>query len=59
MPGLHLAGDLLVAATVGRLLGVDLEAASRQLEREGVGKFVEPFDRLCVTLERRAAEYWD
>ena len=34
-------------------LGVDLEAVAAQLEREGVAKFVEPFDRLQKWLEDR------
>jgi transaldolase len=34
-------------------LGVDLEAVAVQLEREGVAKFIEPFDRLQKWLEDR------
>lgn len=34
-------------------LGIDLEAAALQLEREGVAKFIEPFDRLQKWLEDR------
>jgi transaldolase len=34
-------------------LGVDLEAVSEQLEREGVSKFIEPFDRLQTWLEQK------
>lgn len=37
-------------------LGVDLEQASRELEREGVRKFVQPFDELHATLARRVQE---
>ncbi|MBS0578723.1 MAG: transaldolase [Proteobacteria bacterium] len=38
-------------------LGVDLEAVAAQLEREGVAKFIEPFDKLQQWLEakRKAA----
>ena len=38
-------------------LGVDLDAVAEQLEREGVTKFIEPFDKLQQWLEakRRAA----
>jgi transaldolase len=34
-------------------LGLDLEAVAEQLEREGVAKFIEPFDRLQKWLEER------
>ncbi len=34
-------------------LGIDLEAVAAQLEREGVAKFIEPFDRLQKWLEER------
>jgi len=34
-------------------LGVDLETVAAQLEREGVAKFIEPFDRLQSWLEER------
>lgn len=34
-------------------LDVDLEGIAVQLEREGVAKFIEPFDRLQVWLEQR------
>ena len=39
-------------------LGIDLDAVAQQLEREGVTKFIEPFDRLQKWLEdkRHAAE---
>ena len=36
-------------------VGIDLPAATRQLEEEGVEKFVEAFDRLEATLEGRRA----
>lgn len=35
--------------------GIDLEAVTRQLEEEGVRKFIVPFDRLMTTLEERCA----
>jgi transaldolase len=34
-------------------LGIDPRAVSQQLEREGVQKFVEPFDKLQAALEQR------
>ena len=34
-------------------IGISLEAVSRELEAEGVRKFVEPFDHLHAELERR------
>jgi len=34
-------------------LDIDLEAVSQQLEREGVAKFVEPFDKLQEWLENK------
>ena len=37
-------------------LGVDLEAAATQLEREGVAKFIEPFDQLQKWLEERRGQ---
>lgn len=44
-------------AAIRRLsaLGIDLDAASDALEREGVRKFIEPFDRLHALLAHRAA----
>jgi transaldolase len=46
-----------VRATLRELgeIGVDLEAVSRQLEAEGVRKFVEPFDHLHEQLRRKVA----
>ena len=38
-----------------RGMGIDLNAVSQQLEREGVKKFKEPFDALLATLKQRAA----
>lgn len=34
-------------------LGISLDAAAEQLEREGVEKFIEPFDRLHALIARR------
>lgn len=36
--------------------GIDADEVSRQLEREGVQKFVEPFERLHALLEQRARQ---
>lgn len=36
-----------------RGMGIDLNAVSQQLEREGVKKFKEPFDALLATLQQR------
>lgn len=37
-------------------LGLELDGVAGQLEREGVRKFIEPYDRLFAVLARRAAE---
>ncbi|HVY82515.1 MAG TPA: transaldolase [Steroidobacteraceae bacterium] len=37
-------------------LGIDLRTVSEQLEREGVKKFIEPFDALHASLAKRIAE---
>ncbi len=37
-------------------LGIDLTAATAQLEREGVQKFIVPYDQLLQTLARRRVE---
>ncbi|BAV33695.1 transaldolase [Sulfuricaulis limicola] len=55
-PAARLEQDLPQAdVTVARLaqLGIDLEAVARQLEEEGVKKFVAPFDKLLASLEQR------
>ncbi|MHB1141866.1 MAG: transaldolase [Sulfuricaulis sp.] len=55
-PASRLEQDLPQAdATVASLaqLGIDLEAVARQLEEEGVKKFVAPFDKLLASLEQR------
>ncbi len=33
--------------------GMDLDAVTRQMENEGVEKFVKPFDKLMKTLEEK------
>jgi transaldolase len=45
-------------ALAGKLaaVGVDLDALSDELERQGVQKFIEPYERLFATLARRATE---
>lgn len=43
--------DTIVAGLAKR--GIDLEAVARQLEEEGVRKFIEPFDKLLAALEQR------
>jgi transaldolase len=48
----HLAESSDVREGLERL-GIDLEAVALQLEREGVAKFIEPFDRLQKWLEHR------
>lgn len=58
-PAARLEKDLLEAMAVPdalRRAGVDLDAVSAQLEREGVRKFAEPFDELLTALERRVRE---
>ena len=37
-------------------LGLDLDALSDELERQGVQKFIEPYERLLATLTQRATE---
>ena len=56
-PAVRIEDDLSSAKeTVHALrgLGIDLNAVSAQLEREGVKKFKEPFDALLATLAKRA-----
>ena len=36
-------------------VGIDLDAATAELQREGVEKFAQPFDRLLATLEEKRA----
>lgn len=58
-PELSLEQELDAArALPGQLaaLGLDLDVVSDELERQGVQKFIEPYERLLVTLARRATE---
>lgn len=58
-PAVRIEDDLSAAGeTVQTLrnLGIDLNAVSEQLEREGVKKFKEPFDALLATLAKRAGK---
>lgn len=58
-PAVRIEDDLDEAkqtVQVLRDLGIDLEAVSEQLEREGVKKFKEPFDALLATLAKRAGK---
>ena len=55
-PALRLEQELARASDVPASLaglGIDLEAVARQLEEEGVKKFIEPFDKLLAALEQR------
>lgn len=55
-PAVRLTEDIEGARAVMRRMqdcGIDPEAASHQLEREGVRKFIEPFDDLQAALARR------
>jgi len=58
-PAVRIEDDLDEAkqtVQVLRDMGIDLEAVSEQLEREGVKKFKEPFDALLATLAKRAGK---
>ena len=46
-------GDAADARESFERLGVDLDAAAETLEREGVAKFIEPFDQLQGWLEEK------
>lgn len=48
----HLAAGCDTRESLERL-DIDLEAVAQQLEREGVAKFIEPFDKLQKWLEER------
>jgi transaldolase len=55
-PALRLGQELLLASELPSKLsrhGIDLVALALQLEIEGVKKFVDPFDKLLSSLERR------
>ena len=36
-------------------MGIDLDAVTQQLEREGIEKFNQPYDRLMAALEEKRA----
>lgn len=58
-PALRLEEHLnMTRALPGQLaaLGLDLNVVSDELERQGVQKFIEPYERLLATLKRRATE---
>jgi len=58
-PALRLEEHLNVASALpGQLaaLGLDMDVANDELERQGVLKFIEPYERLLVALARRATE---
>lgn len=58
-PGLRLEEHLHWAHDLpGHLaaLGLDLDMVSGELERQGVQKFIEPYERLLIALTRRATE---
>ena len=58
-PELRLEPQIARAAEVFaglKRLGIDMAALADQLEREGVKKFIEPFDKLQASLEDRRAK---
>lgn len=58
-PELRLEQELDAARELpGQLaaLGLELDMVGDELERQGVQKFIEPYERLLATLKRRAAE---
>ncbi len=59
-PALRLEQDLAQAGDIIAGLaqhGIDLDAVAQQLEDEGVKKFIEPFDKLCASLEARRRKH--
>jgi transaldolase len=50
--GVEEAGRILARLSE---LGIDLDAVTQQLEREGIEKFNQPYDRLMVMLEQKRA----
>lgn len=59
-PALRLEQELHIArALPGQFatLGFDLDEVGDELERQGVQKFIEPYERLLATLARRATEF--
>lgn len=60
-PAARLEDDVPEAYHVLDLLpkvGIDLDTVTMQLEKEGVQKFIAPFDQLMTTLERKRALIW-
>ncbi|MHB0926314.1 MAG: transaldolase [Gallionellaceae bacterium] len=58
-PALRLEEELNAAHALPEklaVLGLDLDVVSDELERQGVQKFIEPYERLLVALARRATE---
>lgn len=58
-PAVRIEDDLEAArALPGRLaaLGIELAAVAEELERDGVRKFIEPYDALMLALGRRRTE---
>jgi len=58
-PAARLEDDIEAARALPpalRTLGIDLDEVARQLEEEGIRKFVEPYDKLLATLEQRRRE---
>lgn len=56
-PALRLEDDLAAARALSQqlgALGIDLETVAETLEREGVRKFIEPYDALLHVLAQRA-----
>lgn len=59
-PALRLEQDPAQAAAIPdklARLGIDIESVARQLEEEGVRKFIEPYDKLLASLEQRRQKF--
>ena len=55
-PAIRIEEELEVAhRRIGQLreIGLDIEEFARQLERDGIRKFVEPLDKLLSSLEKK------
>jgi transaldolase/transaldolase/glucose-6-phosphate isomerase len=53
IPALRLEKELDVARTLPEhlaLLGIKLETVSKELENQGIQKFIEPYNRLLTTI---------
>ncbi|MEX2480736.1 MAG: transaldolase [Gammaproteobacteria bacterium] len=58
-PQVRIEDDLPMARAVPARLagfGIDIEAVARDLEEQGIRKFVEPYDKLLAVLERQRSE---